>query len=277
MPISPFENHITIDKEDMNAVDLLANNTGLSKQTIKQAMQKGAVWLTHNTHTQRLRRAKKQLQTGNTLHLYYDEKILSEEPTAPLLIADEQAYSVWYKPYGMRSQGSKWGDHCTLYRWAEQHISPQRPAFIVHRLDRAATGLMLIAHQKHIATALSKLFEMRAIEKWYRVIVHGHFPASPRTIENDIDGRHAKSHITLLKYHPLSNQSLLEVHIETGRKHQIRRHLSSIGFPVLGDRLYGQPTDAEDLQLTAYSLSFQCPLGHQIKQFQLPGNLIPVL
>lgn len=278
MPNSPIEHHITIDKENGNAVDLLAEHTGLSKQTIKQAMQKGAVWLTQNTHTQRLRRAKKTLQIGNTLHLYYDEQVLSEEPSTPQLIADEQAYSIWYKPYGMRSQGSKWGDHCTLHRWVEQHLSPQRPAFIVHRLDRAATGLMLIAHQKRMATALAKQFETRVIEKHYRVIIHGHFPItpSPYTIESDIDDRHAKSHVTVLKYHAESDRSLLDVHIETGRKHQIRRHLSSIGFPVVGDRLYGQTSETENLQLTAYSLSFQCPITQQSQQFQLPENLFPL-
>ncbi len=51
-------------------------------------------------------------------------------------------------PYGMLSQGSKWSDHCTIARFAQQHLTPERPVFIVHRLDRAATGLILIAHSK---------------------------------------------------------------------------------------------------------------------------------
>ena len=119
----------------MSAVDLLAGATGFSRQRIKQIMQKGAVWVTlasgGENNAQRLRRAKKVLHPGDTLHLYYDEKILSEEPPTPELIADEGTYSVWYKPYGLRSQGSKWSDHCTIARWAETHLEPQRPAFVV--------------------------------------------------------------------------------------------------------------------------------------------------
>ena len=68
--------------------------------------------------------------------------------------------SIWYKPYGIYCQGSKWGDHHTIHRMAEQQL--QRPCFIVHRLDRATTGLVIVAHKKKIAAALAALFAQTA-------------------------------------------------------------------------------------------------------------------
>ena len=266
---SLFEKHILVDTDSMSAVDLLAGATGFSRQRIKQIMQKGAVWVTlasgGENNAQRLRRAKKVLHPGDILHLYYDEKILSEEPPTPELIADEGTYSVWYKPYGLRSQGSKWSDHCTIARWVETHLEPQRPAFVVHRLDRAATGLIIIAHKKSTATALSRMFAKREIEKRYRVVVHGRFPDTPEpyTMMQAIDERAAVSHATLLEYDAAQDRSLLEVSIESGRKHQIRRHLAWAGFPVVGDRLYGDAaagiSSEENLQLTACYLRFSDP------------------
>ena len=269
-----FEKHIVIDETSSLAVDALAEATGLSKQCMKHAMKKGAVWVTpasesnkpeEEKNARRLRRAKKTLQPGDTLHLYYDEKILAEKPAEPELIADEGRYSVWYKTYGLRSQGSKWSDHRTIYRWVETHLEPERPAFSVHRLDRAATGLMIIAHKKSTAVELSRMFAKREIEKRYRVIVNGKFPDAPQpfTMTQDIDGRAAVSHATMLEYDEVLDQSLLEVNIESGRKHQIRRHLSEAGYPVVGDRLYGNTSDdggeKEDLQLTACYLAFNVP------------------
>ncbi|MES9858922.1 MAG: RNA pseudouridine synthase [Sedimenticola sp.] len=276
MPLQHIEIHADITQSGDTASNLLAQASGLSKQKIKSAMQKGAVWLTSGQHTRRFRRQGQLMKPGGKLHLYYDQTILNTEPLPAQLIADENAYSVWYKPYGMWSQGSKWGDHCTLYRWAEQHLSPQRNAFIVHRLDRAATGLVLIAHQKKIAAALSKQFQERMINKQYQVIVHGDFPAgeAPLTINTEIDGRHACTHAKLIAYDAGSNRSLLDITIETGRKHQIRSHLASVGFPVVGDRLYGKGGEVEgDLQLSACRLSFICPLKNREKVFTLPDTL----
>jgi tRNA pseudouridine32 synthase/23S rRNA pseudouridine746 synthase len=276
MPNQHIEHHIILSRET-SAVDLLSQETGLSKTVIKQTMQKGAVWLTHNTYTQLLRRAKKQLQVGDELHIYYDEKILNETTLPAELIADENAYSVWFKPYGMRSQGSKWGDHTTIQRWAENHLTPQRPTFTVHRLDRAATGLMLIAHKKQTTTALSKGFENHTIEKKYRVIVHGHFHQTPQIYTDPIDNRHAHTEATLIHYEHSKNRSLLEITIKTGRKHQIRRHLSQAGYPVVGDRLYGSTDQTTNLQLTAYYLAFQCPVTNEPQIYQLPNTHLPTL
>ncbi len=274
-----FELHLTISTEGQSAIALLATASGLSKQTIKQVMQNGALWLSHNGHTRRLRRAKQTLHSGDELHLYYDRAIQSTVPPTPLLIADADDYSVWFKPQGMYSQGTKWGDHCAIGRWVERQLD--RPTFIVHRLDRAATGLILLAHKKRSAAKLSALFAQRKINKQYRARVSGEFPVEPQLFEQAIDGREARSHAHLISYDADNNYSLVEVDIETGRKHQIRRHLSIAGYPIIGDRLYGCiEEDAqikEDLQLLAYQLSFTDPFSHEQKVYCVPKELQPLL
>lgn len=101
-----IELHLPITEEGGNAVDLLAQQSGLTKQKIKQAMQNGAVWLSRGKKTRPLRRAKTNLLAQDTLHLYYNAMVLAEEPPAPVLIADEGDYSVWHKPYGLGFKGS---------------------------------------------------------------------------------------------------------------------------------------------------------------------------
>jgi len=272
-----IEAHLTIASADDSPLDLLQQATGLSKQRLKTAMTKGALWVSRGRNTQRLRRATRALREGDDVHLYYDAKILAEEPPEPILIADLGAYSVWNKPFGLRSQGSKWGDHCTVTRWAEGHLEPQRPAFTVHRLDRAANGLILIAHAKTTAAALSALFRDRQVKKCYQALVSGDFSAQPNPtrIEQALDGKDAVSEFSLQQLSADGQRSLLDVRIETGRKHQIRRHLAAIGHPLIGDRLYGSgEDDGVDLQLTAYLLAFHCPVSDKPVEYRLATEAV---
>ena len=272
-----IEAHLTITSADDSPLDLLQQATGLSKQRLKTAMTKGALWVSRGRNTQRLRRATRALREGDDVHLYYDAKILAEEPPEPILIADLGAYSVWNKPFGLRSQGSKWGDHCTVTRWAEGHLEPQRPAFTVHRLDRAANGLILIAHTKTTAAALSALFRDRQVKKCYQALVSGDFSAQPNPtrIEQALDGKDAVSEFSLQQLSADGQRSLLDVRIETGRKHQIRRHLAAIGHPLIGDRLYGSgEDDGVDLQLTAYLLAFHCPVSDKPVEYRLATEAV---
>ena len=270
-PENRIEHHLQVESTGDTAVNLLQRASGLSKGRIKSAMSKGAVWLTRGKTTQRLRRATRKLQSGDELHLYHDESVLAEVPAAPELIADVGDYSVWNKPYGLRSQGSKWGDHCTVTRWAEQHLQPERSAFVVHRLDRAASGLILVAHAKRTAAALSEIFKRRKIEKRYQAWVAGDFSEQPDPLRVDeaLDGKSAISEFSFVQID--AGRSLLDVRIATGRKHQIRRHLAGLGYPVIGDRLYGTGEQAGvDLQLTAYLLAFRCPVAGEKVEYRLP-------
>ncbi|MBL4900234.1 MAG: RluA family pseudouridine synthase [Colwellia sp.] len=294
-----FEHHIKLDNITDNSINvntltvlttlfdsLAKTNNALSKAQLKQAISKGALWLTRNKHTRRLRRVKKVLQQGDELHFYFNEAVLASEVAEAILISDEVDYSVWFKPFGMLSQGSKWSDHCTIARFAQQYFPADRAAFIVHRLDKAATGLILIAHRKKAAQALSLMFERRttnnnSLEKYYQIIVHGNHSINkqPQVITTEVDGKSARSTFYCLAYDETKEQSLIEVKIDSGRKHQIRVHAASIGLPIVGDRLHGIADNNErvDLQLCAVSLRFICPITQKKQLFQLPDKLRPQL
>jgi len=276
MIVDKTEYHIDVTEHGTDAINLLAQTSGLSKQVLKDAMQKGAIWHSHGKQTNRIRRAKKPLQPGDKLHLYYNQYILDEQVAPAELLFDEGEYSIWYKPYGMRCQGSKWSDHTTINRYAELNLQPQRNAFIIHRLDRAATGLLVLGHSKKTTAAIAKLFETRALEKYYQVIVEGAFPSKPVTIDSPVDNKPALSHATLLTYDATLDQSKVQIKIDTGRKHQIRIHMASLGHPVVGDRLHGNGAEhCPDLALTSCFFRFVCPISHSLKTFELPEHYRP--
>ena len=268
---SHFELHITAKSSEQTALELLAEHAPLSKQKLKSVMSKGAVWLESSIGIHRLRRAKKIIKKNDVIHLYYDEAIQHTKPDEAVLIADEKDYSIWNKPYGMYSQGTKWGDHCTIYRWAEEHLKPQRPAFLIHRLDRAANGLIILAHTKKMAAVFADLFKNRQIVKRYKAVVEG-VPefALPYSISSDIDNKPALSKILALEPVEKDNsRTVVTIEIETGRKHQIRKHLAGSGYPVIGDRLYGSVQSDENLQLQSNYLKFNCPINNIEREYSL--------
>lgn len=253
--------------QDQNAVDALAGASDLPKQRIKDAMTKGACWWTVKGKQVRLRKAKREVKAGTRLQLFYDDAVLARKPEPAELLEDLGRYSVWFKPHGMLAQGSQWGDHCSLLRWAETSL--KRPCFLIHRLDADAAGLMLIAHDTRAAGALSQLFSGRSVTKVYQARVTGLLEAKDQIVDAPVDGKAAVSHITTLAPDEDQQTTLVEIRIETGRKHQIRRHLSGIGHPIVGDRLYGKAAPGP-LQLLARLLEFECPIFRRRVLLQVP-------
>lgn len=275
-PIKKFEHSISITANGKRAIDWLAENTPLSRMQLKKAMANGAVWLQINKKQERMRRATRELPANSTLHIYFDADILALTAPMPTKIADERSYSVWYKPAGLLAQGTLQGDHCSLLRIAEQLT--QRKTFLVHRLDREANGLMLVAHTERAAAALSALFQNNRIAKHYRASVQGEWkPAAdtalPLKIDSPIDGKHAITWIDKATYDAGNACTHLQLHIDTGRKHQIRRHLAALGHPIVGDARYGTATSSSALALTASSMEFLCPLANRKRLFTLPPEL----
>jgi tRNA pseudouridine32 synthase/23S rRNA pseudouridine746 synthase len=171
--MEPIEVEISLDRSCDNCADLLANAASLPKGRIKDAMHKGAVWLLRGGKQRRLRRVKASLRSGDRVRMYYNADLLALVPPQPELIHDARDYSVWNKPQMMLSSGSRFGDHCAISRWIEVNLRPQRPVFLIHRLDRAASGVMVFGHTKRTAATLSEAFRLRNVAKSYGVVVQG--------------------------------------------------------------------------------------------------------
>ncbi len=128
--------------------------------------------------------------------------------------------------------------------------APERQG-IVQRLDVGTSGVMVIAKSEYAYSRLKNAFRHRTVDKTYHALVQGHPDPLRGTIDAPIgrnprhdfkfgvmpDGKHSITHYETLEAHRFA--SLLEVQLETGRTHQIRVHLSSIGHPVVGDGRYG--------------------------------------
>ncbi|WP_405372669.1 MULTISPECIES: RluA family pseudouridine synthase [unclassified Microbacterium] len=165
--------------------------------------------------------------------------------------------------------------------------APERQG-VVHRLDVGTSGLMVVAKTERAYTALKRAFKEREVDKVYHTVVQGHPDPLVGTIDAPI-GRHPNhswkfavtptgkdsvTHYETLEAFP--GASLLEVHLETGRTHQIRVHMAAHRHPCVGDPLYGaDPTVAQRLGLTrqwlhAHELSFAHPATGDLVTFRSP-------
>jgi tRNA pseudouridine32 synthase / 23S rRNA pseudouridine746 synthase len=259
------------------AIELLAQALPeLSKGRLKDAMAKGAVLL-NTKPKKRLRRAQTVLQPGQKLDIHYDDELLQRQCDSAELLQDMQGYSVWFKPAAMLSQGNEWGDHLALLRAVEVHFAPKRPVFLLHRLDREASGLVLFAHTKKMAAAFSKMIAERTIDKYYRIAVKGQLAAELQQQANitlALDGKACETQFSAVCFDAALNQTKLQVKLISGRKHQIRRHFAALNHPVMGDPMYGSNNkDANGLALQAVGLSFICPQTKQRQNITLPDRL----
>lgn len=254
--------------EDSGTVcNFLALLSGLPKARIKDAMAKGAVWKKTGQGRKRVRRSTAPVRSGDVIELFYDPALLSLEPLQARCLLDRTVWSVWFKPGGMLTQGTDFGDHGSLLRQVELSFSPAREAYPVHRLDREAEGLVLIAHTRKAAAELSGMFQGREIGKRYRAEVLGRFGEAEGYIDRPLDRKPSRTRYSVLSYDPGPDTSCVSLEIETGRLHQIRRHMEAIGHPVMGDPRYGRGNkDGKPMRLTACALEFTCPLtGEKIE------------
>jgi 23S rRNA pseudouridine1911/1915/1917 synthase len=159
---------------------------------------------------------------------------------------------------------------------------------IVHRLDRDTSGLMIIAKNSAAQQHLINQFKARTVSKGYLVLVKGKLTPSQGIIDASVGrdpsnrkrmavvsrGRQARTRYKVKEY--VGDCTLLDVVTETGRTHQIRVHLSAIGYPVVGDPVYGVKSDYVKRQFVhAYRLGFHLPASGEYREFtcELPQDL----
>lgn len=160
-------------------------------------------------------------------------------------------------------------------------------ALIVHRLDMETSGLMVLARDADSHRALSIQFQQRQVSKRYVAVVDGRLAAESGSIDlplltdwpnrprQKVDfalGKPSLTHYRLLAYDAATNTSRVELEPETGRSHQLRVHLLSLGHPILGDALYASPPvqqKAQRLLLHAEYLAFSHPQTGAAMDFSL--------
>lgn len=181
------------------------------------------------------------------------------------------------KPAGMKTHPNQPKETGTLFNELTGYLKhSQSDPFIVHRLDKETSGLILIAKNPLVLPLLSQSLEQKHIQRTYHAIVGASFPYKQKTINQPIgrdkydrrkrciskQGQHAITHIQRLKQ--TDRKTLLSCTLDTGRTHQIRVHLEHIGYPILGDPLYHpHPEQYPRLMLHAQQLSLTHPFSNK--------------
>ena len=210
--------------------------------------------------------------------LHADEDMFFFDQRWPVLYVDNHLLAV-YKPSGLLVQGDRTGDACLLdmaKQWIKQHYHKPGKVFLamVHRLDRPVAGVVLFARTSKAAGRLSRQFRDRTVDKRYLAVVQGIVKRGSGRLINHIERRGRLSRIVCtptqesrearLRFRRLGQgdeKSLLQVILETGRRHQIRIQLAHMGHPILGDLRYGfkKPLPQKQIALLAQHLTLDHP------------------
>ena len=256
---------------------------GFKRARVKQLLKYRAV----SVNGKPIERHDHQLHPGDRLVLSFEKKAVPD--SAPKfgiqLVYEDEAVIVIDKPSGLLTIGTEKERTKTAYFQLNEFLRGRKPEkkeriFIVHRLDRETSGLIVFAKTE---TAKRRLQEnWNDVDKRYLAVVEG----VPKAKEGTISGylgetgtlrvyetrgpEKAKYSVTKYKVLKSSREnSLLEVELGTGRKHQIRVHFSGLGHPVAGDKKYGAVSDPlKRLALHAHKLSFPHPLTKRLMAFE---------
>ncbi len=271
-------NELTLAADGRRLDVLLSEISGLTRSRIATLMAEGQVTVEGRV----VRKAGEKPRPGQTVTLTIPalKPAIPEAQDIPLTILYEDAdLAVVVKPCGMVVHPAAGNEDGTLVNALLHHLDSLggiggelRPG-IVHRLDKDTSGLLLVAKNDAAQLALSEQLSARSMEKHYRALVEGNLREDAGRIEAaiarskkdrkkmavDEEGREAITEWTALARG--NGVTLLDVHILTGRTHQIRVHMRHIGHPVCGDPIYGSLKGARvpRLMLHAYSLAFTHP------------------
>jgi len=264
--------------QDVQRIDKWLHNqfSDYSRSYFKKLINAGHIMLNEN----KVQKGSQNLKSGDTVTVTFAS--LHEYNVTPLdlnldIIDMQDDFIIINKPAGLVVHNTHTNPdepsvvRGLLHQFKEfaEFEDDERPG-IVHRLDKNTSGLLIVARTEKALPKLSALFKDRKISKTYLAVVQGHTPKEG-TIDTPI-GRHpiarqkmscfgiarreAKSHYTMQEY--FDEQTLVSIAIETGRTHQIRVHMASIGHGVIGDATYGSKSKLIKRQaLHAHKLSFE--------------------
>lgn len=211
------------------------------------------------------------IQGGETIILRIPEIVPRKKLVFPLKVLFEDEYlAVIHKPAGILVSGNGFKTITNalpqnLQRSSLPDASLPQP---VHRLDYPTTGILLVGKTSSSIRLLNKMFEEKEIQKIYYAVAIGEMEKQAE-ITSDIEGRKALSAYSLIEKVPSERfgyLNLVRLQLQTGRRHQLRKHLASIGNPILGDQQYGKEgliLMKKGLYLHAFSLRFIHPFTRE--------------
>jgi 23S rRNA pseudouridine1911/1915/1917 synthase len=260
---------------------LIASMPNKSRDNIKSLLRNKQVFVDGKNVTQ----FNHPLESGQVIEIG-TSKATDEQHFRGISIVYEDDYLIVVdKHAGILSVAVPNKSTPTAYNMLSYHVKLQNISnkiFIVHRLDRDTSGLLIFAKSQNVQDALQDSWHNTVIERSYLAVVEGKVEKTEGTVtsylteskalivyssQNPEHGKEAITHYKLLK----SNEkfSLLKVDLETGRKNQIRVHLKDIGHPVVGDKKYGSVTDPIGrLGLHAWVLGFTHPVTNEQMRFE---------
>jgi RluA family pseudouridine synthase len=206
-------------------------------------------------------------------------------PKGITILHEDRDILVVEKPCGLLTMGTDRDKTKTVHTILNEYVRKGDPRsrnriYIVHRLDRETSGILIFAKSESAKIFLQGHWE--ETDKRYLTVVHGSLTPKAGTISSYLAENSAfavystpdpeKGKLSRTEYRVLKETkrfSLLEIHLLTGRKHQIRVHLSEMGHPVVGDRKYGKGNDSHGtLALHAVSISFTHPVSGKRLTFE---------
>lgn len=263
---------------------LFANWPEAKRTRVKQWLKFGSVRVNGKAVT----RHDHPLQPGDEVSIRVERAQRAAAPPLPAglkIVHEDDAIIVLAKGSGWLTVALDSGKGRTAYAALMDHVratDPRSRIWIVHRLDRDTSGLILFAKTEPFKRILQQ--NWHRFEKKYLAVAEGviqrdsgtlrchvneEFSLRVRSVPPDEGTREAISHFKVLKRG--EDRTLVELKIETGRRHQIRVHLSDMGHPIVGDAPYGAKTDpAKRLGLHAFQLRFIHPATEEKMVFELP-------
>ena len=217
------------------------------------------------------------IKAGDECQLIFDEEDYPTKEIAfgnPKLVKEiyqDQHLIIVNKPEGMKTHGNQ-PDEIALLNHVSAYVG--QTCYVVHRLDKETSGLVLFAKNPFILPILNRLLEKKEISREYWALVDRKIEAKELVFRDEIgrnrhdrrkrvvdpkNGQYAETQVTRLKQFQ-NKTSLVQCRLKTGRTHQIRVHLAHHGHPILGDPLYNPHSKVSRLMLHAFKLSFVHPL-----------------